>query len=358
SAGELLHPLTSAGVGDLAPRDVVSASMARRMAELASDHCYLDATGIDHALLEEHFPTFVGFCRAGGIDPERDWVPVSPTAHYTMGGVLTDVDGRTTLEGLMAVGEVGCSGLHGANRLASNSLLEGAVLGRRSAAAVLESDGPVAPRGAVGLGATLETRAAGAGGDGPLERQQVRDAMQAFAGVTRDAESLARLAGFLDGSAGALRGSRAGGALARSEPAEGGLAGRELANMVLVGRCVAALALRRQESRGAHRRADFQASDPRWLVRQVAQLLPGGELAVGEMPVGEMPVGEMPVGEVPVGEVPVGEMPVGEVPVGEVEVGPAHRHPPLRRPASSRDLDGGGGDGPDVGRPRAKTVAL
>ena len=109
--------------------------MTRRMAELGTGHCFLDATMLGRQAVEQQFPTFVAACRAAGIDPEPQWVPVSPTAHYTMGGVLTDTEGRTTVEGLMAVGEVACSGLHGANRLASNSLLEGAVLGRRAALA-------------------------------------------------------------------------------------------------------------------------------------------------------------------------------------------------------------------------------
>ena len=146
SGGELLSGRD--GSGDLAPRDVVSRAMATRMALLGTDHCYLDATPLGDTLdaIEAGFPTFVSACLTAGISPETDWVPVSPTTHYTMGGVLTDAEGRTTLEGLMAVGEVGCSGLHGANRLASNSLLEGAVMGRRAAHVVLRSRGPALPR--------------------------------------------------------------------------------------------------------------------------------------------------------------------------------------------------------------------
>ena len=115
----------------------------------APDHCYLDATLLGEAALEARFPTFVAACRAAGRDPARDWVPVAPTAHYTMGGVLADCDGRTTLEGLMAVGEVASSGLHGANRLASNSLLEGAVMGRRAARAIVACERAGAPRRSV-----------------------------------------------------------------------------------------------------------------------------------------------------------------------------------------------------------------
>ncbi len=116
-----------------------------------------------------------------------------------MGGVLTDAEGRTTLEGLMAVGEVASSGLHGANRLASNSLLEGAVVGRRAAQAILACRGPVAPRDARGPRVGVAPAAAPGGGAQPLSRQDIRSAMQAFAGVTRSAEGLDELADLLAG---------------------------------------------------------------------------------------------------------------------------------------------------------------
>ncbi len=188
-------------MSDLSPRDVVSRSMARRMTELGADHCYLDATPIGERGVEERFPTFVAACRSAGLAPGSDWVPVSPTAHYTMGGVLTDAEGRTTLEGLMAVGEVASSGLHGANRLASNSLLEGAVVGRRAAQAVLACRGPVAPRAPVVLETALPRPLARGSGQ-PLGREDIRSAMQAFAGVSRSAEGLDDLAGLLAGDAG------------------------------------------------------------------------------------------------------------------------------------------------------------
>ncbi len=283
AAGELLHPLTGPGLGDLAPRDVVSASMARRMAELGADHCYLDATVLDPLLLESHFPTFAAACRAAGIEPTSDLVPVSPTAHYTMGGVLSDADGRTTLEGLMAVGEVACNGLHGANRLASNSLLEGAVVGRRAARAVVEARGPVPPRAPAPTDpAQLEVLGrVPFVTPGALHREQLRSAMQDWAGVTRDVAGLEYLASLLGGRAFGASPAGAGAPLAGSPGPQ------ELANMTLVARGVVTLALRREESRGAHRRADFPSSDPRWRVRQVVQLLPDGTLTVGELPVAD-----------------------------------------------------------------------
>ncbi|HET9061617.1 MAG TPA: FAD-binding protein [Acidimicrobiales bacterium] len=282
ATGEYLHPSTAPGTGDLAPRDVVSRSMARRMAELGADHSYLDATGIDPAELVHHFPTFVAACNAAGLDPRRDWAPVSPTAHYTMGGVLTDTFGRTTLEGLMAVGEVGCSGLHGANRLASNSLLEGAVIGRRAAAVAMGSGGPVAPCDEVRLDEVLERPSPGAKGTSPHAegasgaRLALRQAMQAHAGVARDAAGLSVIAGQIERDMVAEQAGAAGG----WGPAEW-----ELDNMRCVARAVLALALRREESRGAHWRTDFPSAQDRWRVRQVCQLAADGSMVVGELAV-------------------------------------------------------------------------
>jgi L-aspartate oxidase len=270
------------GEGDLAPRDVVSRGMARRMAELGTDRCYLDATtlGPDADAIGARFPTFVAACTSAGLSPDKQWVPVSPTTHYTMGGVLSDACGRTTLEGLMAVGEVASSGLHGANRLASNSLLEGAVIGRRAAQVILASDGPVPPRPTVplteapveagGLDRPAPTGTA-ARGAVPLDRGSLRREVQKGAGVARDAAGLQHLADYL--------------AAARpARPSEGPQAW-ELANMALAARVVTALAARRRESRGAHWRTDYQDADPTWQVRQVAQLLADGEVGTGELSV-------------------------------------------------------------------------
>jgi L-aspartate oxidase len=281
SKGGYLHPAgPDSQVSDLSPRDVVSRSMARRMTELGTDNCYLDATPIGESALEERFPTFVAACRSAGLAPGQDWVPVSPTAHYTMGGVLTDAEGRTTLEGLMAVGEVASSGLHGANRLASNSLLEGAVLGRRAAQAILAGRGPVAPRAPIALETELP-RPSPQRARPPLGREDIRSAMQAFAGVSRCAEGLDDLAGLFASGTGDP-GTRPGpgdGPVERSP----GPDGWERANMVLIGRAVAALASARHESRGAHWRADYPDPRPEWRLRQVAQLAPSGELRAGQL---------------------------------------------------------------------------
>ena len=122
------HPL-----GDLAPRDVVSAVMAEELdAADGARHLWLDATRLGRATLERDFPTVLGLCRARGIDPVTEPIPVAPGAHYTCGGVQADMDGRTSLPGLFAVGEVASTGVHGANRLASNSVTEALITGRRA----------------------------------------------------------------------------------------------------------------------------------------------------------------------------------------------------------------------------------
>ena len=118
-------------VDELAPRDVVSRAMAARMAEQGTDHLWLDATGLER--FPQRFPTIAASLTSIGLDPETDWLPIAPAAHHLSGGVVTDLWGATALRGLWAVGEVACTGVHGANRLASNSLLEGMVFGARLA---------------------------------------------------------------------------------------------------------------------------------------------------------------------------------------------------------------------------------
>src|SRR5207248_1784341 len=122
-------------VDELQPRDVVSRAMTGRMLEQGVDHCWLDATGLEN--FDQRFPTIAASVRAIGLDPSRDWLPIAPAAHYLSGGVVTDLDGASALPGLWAAGEVACTGVHGANRLASNSLLEGMVFAPRAVDAIL-----------------------------------------------------------------------------------------------------------------------------------------------------------------------------------------------------------------------------
>src|SRR5690606_32977313 len=121
-------------VDELQPRDVVSRAILARMDETGAEHVWLDATGLDH--FDVRFPTIASELRAAGFDPTVDWLPVAPAAHHQCGGVVTDLDGATSLPGLWAAGETACSGVHGANRLASNSLLEGMVFGPRAVEAI------------------------------------------------------------------------------------------------------------------------------------------------------------------------------------------------------------------------------
>ena len=170
-----VHPLA-----DLAPRDVVSLAVSRRMALAPGgigDHVFLDATGIAPAVFARRFPTVSAACALAGVNPDRDPIPVAPAAHYHCGGVLTDLDGRTTVPGLFAVGEVARTGLHGANRLASNSLLEGLVMGERAAAAVGAEVALATARPAELIltpvpGADPAGRSAAAGDDEPVGRHR------------------------------------------------------------------------------------------------------------------------------------------------------------------------------------------
>ncbi|MGH8993323.1 MAG: L-aspartate oxidase, partial [Acidimicrobiia bacterium] len=196
-AGE--HPL-----GDLAPRDVVARAIAGRLAERDLDHLWLDATAIDG--FPTRFPTIWSACQAAGLDPTRDWLPVAPAAHYLCGGVVTDLDGATSLPGLWACGEVACTGVHGANRLASNSLLEGLVFGHRVTAAIVAGkDAPDRTGAMRGVPPYLRSNVAPPGpADESIHeedglRSRLQRTMTLHAGVRRDAAGLAAAAADLDG---------------------------------------------------------------------------------------------------------------------------------------------------------------
>lgn len=169
------HPL-----GDLAPRDIVARRLFRHLRE--GGRCWLDATALAERLAAD-FPTVAGICARHGLDPARQWLPVAPAMHYHMGGVAVDADGRTTLPGLFAAGEVACSGVHGANRLASNSLLEAVVAGRRAGAAMRAAPARVAAAAdsvELGVGATSS------------DLTRLRCWMDAALGPERDAAGLRR----------------------------------------------------------------------------------------------------------------------------------------------------------------------
>jgi L-aspartate oxidase len=230
-------------VDELAPRDEVARAIWAQLEQTGAPSVGLDMRGIDPAL----FPNVVGALREAGLDPTTELVPVAPAAHYTMGGIATDLHGRSSVAGLYAVGETACTGLHGANRLASNSLSECFVFGRRAAAAALQEP-PAAPASATAsepaAGALSPRGEAGVGGDRkaqsdagasetfppapPPPSAATRAAMWRDAGLERSAEGLERLT---------------------HDP-------HPLARMI------ARSALERRESRGAHRRVDHPEPDP------------------------------------------------------------------------------------------------
>jgi L-aspartate oxidase len=232
------HPL-----GDLAPRDVVSAAMQEVLeAGRGADHLWLDATGLGRAVLEQNFPTVLGLCRARGIEPVTEPIPVAPGTHYTCGGVRADMTGRTSLPGLLAVGEAASTGVHGANRLASNSVTEALVTGRRAG----ERLGAELPAAAGPLrlpAAALGAQPAGPGVD-PAVRAPLALAMSRYAGVLRDRDGLEHLLGQLGQAPAAASGSG---------PAPLDLATVEATNLHLASVLVTVAALARTESRGCHR---------------------------------------------------------------------------------------------------------
>ena len=227
---------------ELAPRDVVARGIAVEMAAQDGLPVVLDATALGADFLAHRFPTIDAACRAAGIDWSREPVPVTPAAHYAMGGVATDVHGRTSLPGLFAVGEVACTGAHGANRLASNSLLEGLVFAHRAAEAIgepwVETPEWVSEPAATGV-APLATDVPDA--DRPFDRARLQAILWAGAGLHRDRAGLERAARELA-------------AMGAPEPGED-------ANLLLLGRLVVAAALSREESRGAHFRSDHPLPD-------------------------------------------------------------------------------------------------
>lgn len=255
------HPLA-----DLAPRDVVARAILRRMRETGTDHVFLDCRHLGADFLERRFPSIVERCRELGFDPATDLLPVAPAQHYASGGVKTDLRGRSSLEGLYACGETSCTGVHGANRLASNSLLEGLVFARRIAddltarlaAGELPETTPVDPGGSREL---LR----------PKRRLSVQRAMTAGSGTVRSAASL-------DATERELASLSA-----RAADGDGGRKGGpkswETTNLLHLGRALTRAARLREETRGGHVREDFpDRDDARFLHHVLLSRSAAGEL--------------------------------------------------------------------------------
>jgi L-aspartate oxidase len=247
--------------GDLAPRDVVARSIVRE-AERTGGSVFLSLAHLDPSRMRDRFPTIADVCRQVGLDLARDPIPVGPAAHYLMGGIDTDEWGRTSVPGLFAVGEAACTGVHGANRLASNSLLEGLVFGARAAIAMRK------PPEAAALGhdrrpAARESdpdRSSDASSTPVRSREDVRELMWKSAGLFRTREGLAHAVRRLDEA------DEAGRSAASRRTAED----CQRLNFVTIARLIARAALRREESRGGHFREDFPARDDRnWRVHVV-----------------------------------------------------------------------------------------
>ncbi|WP_054811373.1 L-aspartate oxidase [Nocardia arizonensis] len=248
--------------GDLAPRDVVSRAIAARMRELGVDHVYLDARGIEE--FDRRFPTITASCRAAGLDPRADLIPVAPAAHYQCGGVVTDPYGRTGVPGLYAAGEVARTGLHGGNRLASNSLLEGLVIGERVGVAVAERREVAAEVTEVtGIRTRTMPRVA---------RAAVQQVMTAHASVVRDRDGLEEASARLERAV--LRSMSTRFAQSIRDPgattvpaapeivAAQRIADLEDGALTLTARVVLLAASVRTESRGCHTRSDHPYSEP------------------------------------------------------------------------------------------------
>jgi L-aspartate oxidase len=230
-------------LAELAPRDVVAKGIMKEMAREGTDHVYVDGRMLGEEAWRIRFPTILHSCRQAGIDPVTDLIPVAPAAHYFCGGVETDLDGATSLEGLFACGEVASSGVHGANRLASNSLLEGLVFARRIAA-TLHQKAPVRRPPA------RDGRVAGL-----IDRHVVpamQQSMSRHAGGLRNAEGLDQCIADLA-------------QLSEKNGAEPGLEAWEATNLMTVATAVVASARIREESRGAHWRDDFEGRRDSWL---------------------------------------------------------------------------------------------
>jgi L-aspartate oxidase len=252
---ESLHPLA-----DLAPRDVVAKAIMRRMNEAGRPHMWLDGRHLGEQTWNERFPTILASCREHGVDPVHQLIPVAPAAHYASGGIRVDLNGRTSISGLYACGEAACSGVHGANRLASNSLLEGLVFAARIADDLdlhlrRENEEPAAPIEREDQVKFLLS---------PDVRSDIAQAMSMGAGVLRSRNSLAATSSRLT-------------ELATRQTTNADVDAWQTSNLQLLAEAVTTAAAIREETRGSHWREDFAETSQAWRRRVLLRLTPEGQ---------------------------------------------------------------------------------
>jgi L-aspartate oxidase len=245
-----VHPL-----GDLAPRDVVAKTIMRVLLQTGAEHVCLDGRHLGAATWRRRFPTILESCRRNGIDPVTEPIPVLPAAHYASGGILTDLRGRTSVPGLYACGEAACTGVHGGNRLASNSLLEGLVFAERIGRD-LATDWPGESRPAIAADRKDHLL-------DPAILEPLQQAMSQRAGVVRSEKGLRQAATQL-------------GVLAREESEKPGAAAWEATNLHLIASALVTAAAARRETRGSHWREDFPEPAENWRGHLVISLAAGG----------------------------------------------------------------------------------
>ena len=239
-------------LADLAPRDIVAKEIFNQMKSANIPHVWLDATAIPD--FEGRFPTIYASCKANGIDPTKQLIPVAPASHYASGGVKVDLNGRTSVKGLYICGESACTGAHGANRLASNSLLEGLVFGARIAADIAANlPAEVLPVEDQNEGFLLS----------PAIRLPLQLSMTEGAGVMRSEESLKETLATLT-------------QLATRTSTEPRIEAWEASNLYILATAIVRGALERTESRGSHWRTDYPETDPAWQKQVVQRCAPDG----------------------------------------------------------------------------------
>ena len=280
-------------LADLAPRDVVAKAIMRRMNETGAPNMWLDARAFGAEKWRVRFPTIYATLGSHGIDPVHELIPIVPAAHYASGGIRTDLDGRSSLAGLYACGEAACSGVHGANRLASNSLLEGLVFGRRIANSIMAAPLPRP---------TIAEPVGRAGAVAAAIRPRLQELMSRYAGVLRDQKGLdaagRELTALLDPAlldpalldpatvdGPPFEGAPVQGAPVQGAPVRGETESWEATNLLTVASAVVAAAMRREETRGSHWRSDFpDRDDQHWRGHLDTTLRPDGTLKTEYVP--------------------------------------------------------------------------